>query len=347
MSSAKSQQRQQEQFDSEGFDLGATVDAEGSPDGDQGRGGGGVVYEIGGGATATCAAPSPKKAKECGGDGGGPAAPAPRHPTDESERLKGLGNVEFRNGNHLDACDYYTDAIEKCPCGVGYGPSGRELLDMRDAFEEANREKAMERQRRGAEKRRSARGKGGGGNVDDDDDDDRGKMEEDDGGGKDDGDGDGKAVVEDETFDPPRHLYGTKLAVYHANRAACLLHLGRYGECVDDTTIAIMYDPTYAKAYGRRCAAYEHMDKTDMALLDARMAYRLEPNNVVSRKNVDRLAKIEEERMEKLKEETMGKLKDLGNSLLSNFGLSLNNFNAVQDPNTGGYSISFNQNADK
>ena len=43
-------------------------------------------------------------------------------------------------------------------------------------------------------------------------------------------------------------------------------------------------------------------------------------------------------------EETMAKLKDLGNSLLGNFGLSLDNFGTVQDPSTGSYSISFNQN---
>jgi hypothetical protein len=48
--------------------------------------------------------------------------------------------------------------------------------------------------------------------------------------------------------------------------------------------------------------------------------------------------------MEKLNAETMEKLKGLGNSLLSSFGPSLDNFNAVQDPKTGGYSVLFNQN---
>ena len=40
-----------------------------------------------------------------------------------------------------------------------------------------------------------------------------------------------------------------------------------------------------------------------------------------------------------------GKLKDLGNTLLGKVGLSLDNFKAVQDPATGSYSISFQQQA--
>ena len=39
------------------------------------------------------------------------------------------------------------------------------------------------------------------------------------------------------------------------------------------------------------------------------------------------------------------KLKDLGNSILGNFGLSLDNFKTVQDPKTGSYNIQFEQNS--
>ena len=47
---------------------------------------------------------------------------------------------------------------------------------------------------------------------------------------------------------------------------------------------------------------------------------------------------------EELMPDTLRQLKDLGNNILGNFGLSLDNFQAVQDPQTGSYSISFNQN---
>lgn len=321
------------QFDSEGFDLGAAASDDGVGEGEE-EGSSSIIYEIGGGVTTTYPeSPTKKQAKD---NNNTQAAAPPPSPIDKSEQLKELGNEEFKLGNHLDACDYYTDAILACPYGDSVGPSGEDMMKLRDEFDESNREKIMEKQRKMMEKRRSSRNnskdKEEGDNKNDDEEEDV------------DGDDNDQPV---EIFTPPRHVYGTKLAVYYANRAATLLHLGRNGEVIDDCDIAILYNPTYVKAYLRRSTANERIENTEEALKDAQMAYELDPSSKVARKNVTRLQKIENERLEKLKDETMGKLKDLGNSLLGNFGLSLDNFNAVQDPNTGGYSISFDQGGNK
>ena len=306
-------------FDSEGFDLGSSNN--------NNEAASEVIYEIGGGGdtTSTTAPPVKKKDEEEQQH----KSEESERPIAESERLKELGNNEFRQQNHLDAYDYYTDAIEACPMGEGVGLSGEELVKLRDEFEEEQRERQAERQRMDMERRRRGQQQG------------KEDKKKDDEEGKDDDEEEEKGPAE---FIPPRHTYGSKIAVYYANRAATSLHLGRHEEAIEDCDIALLYNPTYVKALLRRCTAYEHIEDTEGALRDAKRAYELDPTNAVARKNVARLQKIEEERLEKLKEETMGKLKDLGNSILGNFGLSLDNFAAVQDPNTGGYSISFNQN---
>ena len=315
--SSTSKTKTQQFFDSEGFDLDAAAVStdHATADGDESS----IVYEIGGGITPIHPETPPKKAK-------GDTTTTRPSPIDESERYKESGNNQFKLGNHLDAIDYYTEAIDACPYGEGMGINGMEMIQLRDEFEELNREKMMEQHRKDMEKRRSS---SRGSNEDKKEDEDEEEEKED------------TSVVE--KFTPPRHVYGSKLAVYHANRAASLLHLGRHGEALDDCDIALLYNPTYIKAHLRRSTINERMENTEDALKDAQTAVQLDPTNKIARKNVSRLEKIENERLESLKEETMGKLKDLGNSILGNFGLSLDNFNAVQDPNSGGYSISFNQ----
>ena len=61
----------------------------------------------------------------------------------------------------------------------------------------------------------------------------------------------------------------------------------------------------------------------------------------VYRRRRSELAKRIEERNEKLKQEMLGKLKEVGNKILGKFGMSVDNFKMVQDPETGGYSIKF------
>jgi len=341
-----------DQFSSEGFDLDAVSAAADD-----------VVFEIGGGISA-----APNDDSKDGGDGGDSEKKAEKEkkekekekedPCAASEAHKAEGNAHFKAGEYLDAYDCYTSAVRSCP-----GPfDGEELLRRRDEFDRKERDRVMGLHRAESERRRKIeeesyrRKREGRKEKDQTSDDDDGKA------AADENDDDDEQRKKDEAekrpaeFRPPPHPHGKKLSVYHCNRAACSLQLGRHEESADDCSVAILLERSYVKAYLRRMAAYERMmgdgsgsggsgiDKTEEALNDARKALFYDPNNANARRNVRRLERMEAERTEKLKEETMGKLKDLGNSILGNFGMSLDNFKTQKDPNTGGYSISFQQN---
>ncbi|KAF8056473.1 Ttc1 [Scenedesmus sp. PABB004] len=132
-------------------------------------------------------------------------------------------------------------------------------------------------------------------------------------------------------------------AVYHCNAAAAYLKKQAWQDAVEQCTAALKINATYIKALVRRCTALQALDDVEHALADAQRVLELDPGNAWAASSAAALAPAVAARQEALKAEMLGKLKDLGNSVLGKFGLSLDNFKAEQDPETGGYSIKFSQ----
>jgi tetratricopeptide (TPR) repeat protein len=149
---------------------------------------------------------------------------------------------------------------------------------------------------------------------------------------------------------PRGNEHDEQRAILYANRAACSMNMLQFEPSLYDLDRSLELNPTYLKAIVRHSNTLEKLEKYDEALSDAKKWVEMEASNhsksstlAQAKEAVERLEKLIKERDEKMKEEMMGKLKDLGNMVLGKFGLSLDNFKAVQDPATGSYSISFQQ----
>lgn len=95
-------------------------------------------------------------------------------------------------------------------------------------------------------------------------------------------------------------------------------------------------------------AELQGADEDYKVLLEPSMAPVLSvANRRTITESVGKLAPKLNEAKDKEMAEMMGKLKGLGNSILSPFGLSTDNFQFVQDEKTGGYSMNFNQGPSK
>jgi hypothetical protein len=110
---------------------------------------------------------------------------------------------------------------------------------------------------------------------------------------------------------------------------------------------ALKLDPKYTKALLRRAQANEKMD-TSSSLSDALEDYgnlkKLADDKYTlnqCHRALRGLPPLIKAKQEKEKEEMMQKLKDVGNTLLGKFGLSTDNFQFQQDPNSGGYNMNF------
>ncbi|CAL1298990.1 unnamed protein product [Larinioides sclopetarius] len=135
--------------------------------------------------------------------------------------------------------------------------------------------------------------------------------------------------------------YQNDRSILYANRAAARISLVKktYGGIT--FYLAIELNPNYLKALIRRAQLHKKMDNLERALEDYQKIMELDRNNAEARAACATLPAEINEKNEKLKEEMFGKLKELGNVCLKPFGLSTENFKVVQDPNTGGYSINF------
>jgi tetratricopeptide (TPR) repeat protein len=140
---------------------------------------------------------------------------------------------------------------------------------------------------------------------------------------------------------PTTEEYKTDLSMYYSNRAAVRYMHERWQGVVDDCTCAVENNKQNLKAYLRRGKAYEKLEDTEKALGDMKAVLALEPKHTEALAASARLEIEEKKRLEKMKDEMLGKLKDLGNGILGKFGMSLDNFKAVQDPATGSYNVNF------
>lgn len=137
--------------------------------------------------------------------------------------------------------------------------------------------------------------------------------------------------------------YAKERSIMYSNRAACRLHLEQYELAIKDCTKAVELNPQYLKALLRRAELNEKTEKLEDALKDYQKVLEMDPSQHSAREACLRLPDQINERNEKLKTEMLGKLKELGNMVLKPFGLSTENFKLNQDPNSGGYSVSFQQ----
>ena len=83
---------------------------------------------------------------------------------------------------------------------------------------------------------------------------------------------------------------------------------------------------------------FREEEEYEEALKDAKRIAEIDPTFRDIYKTIAELEKLQKEKFDKMKDEVVGGLKNLGNMFLSNFGMSVDNFQMAQNAD-GTYNI--------
>merc|ERR1712228_534628 len=122
------------------------------------------------------------------------------------------------------------------------------------------------------------------------------------------------------------------LSIFYANRSACYIAMNEWEQSIEECTLSIEQNKQNIKAYWRRAKSYEKLEKWQDAKSDYNSILLIDPNHEISKANLKRIEPFVQQQFEQQKEEVMGKLKGFANWGLGKLGLSLDNFEAKQNP---------------
>ena len=135
-----------------------------------------------------------------------------------------------------------------------------------------------------------------------------------------------------------------QLVILYCNKGICFNKLLEKEKALESFSKALEYDNNYSKALCNRMLLYNAKGDYIEAYEDFKRLKEIDIKLWSNYSNMEySLQASAEMKKKQMTNEMLGKLKDLGNSILGNFGISLDNFKMT--PNgQGGYSIQYNNN---